>query len=305
MGLYTENTSDVQQAYKVVATHYGNLSEHQTELFRDGFDHAVIVVDGKTAFRFAKNQEYLDKMPIVSAFLREFAPLTPTTVPIPEILNHQGVTYERYEFLPGKPLKQELSSKFSTANLAGVAKVIGSFLTTIHSFPVERAVELGVPRNDPLKDWQDRYEAVKQHVFPVLNDEKRQSIAALFEILLLLLKNNDMPMKVTHFDIKPDHVIVNPDTQEISGIIDFGDMKIGDPAYDFTFFALYPIDLTPFVLQAYTLAKDVTFTQRVQLYQQALAVMDLEHALEVGDKKRSEDLKESLSSNFVTSHLLQ
>ena len=44
-----------------------------------------------------------------------------------------------------------------------------------------------------------------------------------------------MPLTVIHSDIMPEHIIVNPKTHTLSGIIDFGDIEIGDPAYDFAF----------------------------------------------------------------------
>lgn len=305
MGLFTGNTSDVQRAYAVVESHFENLAEHQVNIFRDGYDHTVIVVDGKTAFRFAKNQEYLDKMPVVSSFLKEFAPLSSVSVPVPEIFNDHDVTYEKYEFLPGKALKEEIAREFTTDNLAAIGVSLGSFLSTLHSFPALRATELGIPINDPLKEWQERYDSVRHHIFPIISTAERLWISNLFGNFLSLLSKADLSLTVTHFDIKPDHIIVNPESQKLVGIIDFGDMRIGDPAYDFTFFTRFPVDLTPLILKAYTLEKNDLLLQRINFYQNVLPVMDLDHSLEIGDKNRPIDHKAHLSSYIAASHLLQ
>jgi len=37
----------------------------------------------------------------------------------------------------------------------------------------------------------------------------------------------------------PEHIIVEPETHKLNDIIDFGDMIIADPAYDFTFLRKY------------------------------------------------------------------
>ena len=35
-----------------------------------------------------------------------------------------------------------------------------------------------------------------------------------------------------HADLSPEHIICDPDTRAIAGIIDFSDMVIGDPDYE-------------------------------------------------------------------------
>ena len=38
---------------------------------------------------------------------------------------------------------------------------------------------------------------------------------------------------LTHHDFGPDHLLVQPETLTVSGVIDFGDVVVGDPAIDF------------------------------------------------------------------------
>ncbi len=39
-----------------------------------------------------------------------------------------------------------------------------------------------------------------------------------------------------HGDLSPDHILWDPQAKRITGIIDFGDMQFGDPAWDFIYF---------------------------------------------------------------------
>src|SRR5581483_187306 len=42
-----------------------------------------------------------------------------------------------------------------------------------------------------------------------------------------------------HADLKPEHILCDLESGYITGIIDWGDISIGDPDYDFTCFSLY------------------------------------------------------------------
>ena len=44
----------------------------------------------------------------------------------------------------------------------------------------------------------------------------------------------DGPRRFIHYDICPDHLIVDPDTGRLNGLIDFTDAMTGDPVLDFT-----------------------------------------------------------------------
>jgi aminoglycoside phosphotransferase (APT) family kinase protein len=41
------------------------------------------------------------------------------------------------------------------------------------------------------------------------------------------------PRCVIHNDLGPDHVLVDPDTGRLTGIVDFSDLMVGDPRIDF------------------------------------------------------------------------
>lgn len=292
--LFTANTADAEQAYAIILDHYGSLDGHTIELFRDGFDHIVYVVDGEDAFRFPKNQEYADKLPVVSRFLQKFAPFSPIAVPVPEVLSGYHITFEKYQFLPGKPLTEKLAGTFSDYNLENIAATIGSFLTALHSFPVTDAVDMGITKDSPLDEWQRRYAAAQQHVFPLLQKVDTEWIDNSFSHFFSVLSRHEPEQVVIHFDIKPDHIIVDPTSRNLNGIIDFGDMRIGDPAYDFTYFARYTYDLTGPILKAYQRETDTEFMKRVSFYQATLPLMDLTHAIEIGAKDKIEPLKDAL-----------
>lgn len=293
--LFSENTTDIDRAYRIVENTYPHLDRAQIELFNDGFDHAVLVVNGTQAFRFPKNSAYLAKLRVTTAFLQRFAPLSPVTVPNPELEEDDGLVYEKYTFITGTPLSEKLARAWPEEKLMVLGNELGSFLSTLHTFPVNEAVTMGALMHDPLKKWQRRYESIQHFVLPAVNSDTAEMIGRLFEHFFASLRTNSPALAVIHADIKPAHIIVSSDHQELTGIIDFGDMEIGDPAEDFTFFQKYTPDITPFILETYQAQKDNAFLDRVSFYQKILPVMELDHALEVGMHDKAKTYIQNLS----------
>ena len=64
-----------------------------------------------------------------------------------------------------------------------------------------------------------------------------------------------------HYDLSHDHIIID-NLGNISGIIDFGDLTIGDPANEFYWMQDCAKDLTQKIYQKYTGPKEKTFLQR-------------------------------------------
>src|SRR5690606_14166186 len=180
------------------------------------------------------------------------------------------------------------ASTWSAKKLAILGRQLGKFLTSLHTFPIDQAEAIDIPMHPPFEKWQERYHSIEKHTFPVVSQEIAGEITRSFEQFFNSLASIEPALKVIHFDLKPDHIIVNPNTEELAGVIDFGDIEIGDPAYDFTFFARYQQNLTPFVLEEYKVTTDPAFLDRVAFYQKILPVMDLDHALEIGAVDRAE-----------------
>jgi len=45
--------------------------------------------------------------------------------------------------------------------------------------------------------------------------------------------------RLTHSDVTLDHLLLAPSGDRLAGIIDFGDVELGDPAYDFAYLWSY------------------------------------------------------------------
>jgi hypothetical protein len=89
---------------------------------------------------------------------------------------------------------------------------------------------------------------------------------------------------VMHNDIGAEHVLLDAATGRVTGLIDFADLAVGDPAGDFAGLAsIGGFRLVRRALDAYGLPVDEVFVGRVQWRTRALHLHWLDEALKHGE----------------------
>ena len=88
---------------------------------------------------------------------------------------------------------------------------------------------------------------------------------------------------VIHGDLSEDHIIIINDG---IGIIDFGDVRIFDPAYDFIWAYLYDEKLFDKIYKNYKINKDDFFKYRIkEFYIKRTAYYGIVYADRINDKQ--------------------
>ena len=113
-----------------------------------------------------------------------------------------------------------------------ITEQIARFVHQLHSFPLKRAHELGVETNDFRADYAGDLEPIREFVLPRLSPAERRYVEQLYDDYLGDPGNFDYESTLIHADLSPEHVLFDPDTLTITGVIDFGDIEIGDPDYE-------------------------------------------------------------------------
>ena len=289
----------VDQKYlQIIRKSFPEVSEEQINVFDDGWDYLVLVVNGQNVFRFprTKREMYLQRLSTEANFLKQFYSKSPVLVPKSELHTDESEgSYVTYDFIPGVQFSKDLAKTFSKESLLAIAQELGNFLTVLHSFSIEEAKNLGVKQKDPAIEWKNNLQEIKNEVFPKISIEERKWITKLYEDFLELIQVSPFIARVIHFDIMLEHIIVDPDTQKLSGIIDFTDMEIADPALDFSILHQYGDEFLQEVYKYYQLPRDNNFEQRRKFYNNRLVVAYLKHSLKINDQKRIEKHKKQLS----------
>lgn len=294
-----------QQALHIITSHYPNISEDNIS-FTQGNDHYVFVVNNKVVFRFPKVLRYID--PKRANFLKLLASETSLNLPKIEIHKDEktGITYEVNKFLPGVSFYPSIASTFSHNELMTIAQKLGDFLTTVHSFPIEKARELTLDEMNPNDFWAymeqnpNAFPKFKKLVYPHVSREEQAWIENLFTEYIALIKEKPFQTRVLHADMWTFHIIVDPDNHTLSGVIDFWG-RIADPANDFKAFEYYGEDFVKEVYKYYTLAIDKNFNKRRLFYTGHDEVFELARQIEIGDVTMIEKHRQSLVQ-YIKNH---
>ena len=213
----------------------------------DGYDYEVAIVEGSRVFRFPRRAQVAAALEVEIALLPELARALPVAVPRLEHVVRQPELAVVYRLVDGE--------QCSDAEPAPVA----AFLTALHAFDVDRAEALGVER----PGWRDAYARqcaeFERLVFPELDADERRAAAAMFGAGLASLEG--FRPAVLHADLGPEHLLCRD--RRLVGVIDWSDVRIGDPALDFAWL-LHSVGGE--VLALYGGAVDGGFRERALFY---------------------------------------
>lgn len=289
----------VDQKYlQIIRKSFPKILEEQIKVFDDGWDYLVFVVNGQNAFRFprTKGERYIQRLSTEVNFLKQFYSKSPVLVPKLELhIDELEGSYVTYNFIPGVQFSKDLAKTFSKENLLVIAQRLGNFLTVLHSFSIEEAKDLGIVQLDPVTEWENNLEEIKKEVFSQISLKEQRWIVKLYEDFLKLIQASPFEARVIHFDIMPEHIIIDPDTQKISGIIDFTDIEIADPALDFCILHWYGDEFLQAIYKHYKLSRDNSFELRRKFYYDRLVVIYLKHSLKIQHQERIKGHKQQLS----------
>ena len=187
----------------------------------DGWDSLVLDVDGEWIVRVPRREPVRECVAMEVRLLPELAPTLPVPVPRFELVAG-GLRAVAYRKLAGEPVAG-----------AGerLGRQLGEFLAALHAFPVEQARALGVPSHD--RSWRERYDAFARGLLgrarSLLGDDADRA-EVMFAGYLDDPANFTFAPRLIHADLGPEHVLASGG--ELTGIIDWSDARIGDPALD-------------------------------------------------------------------------
>ncbi len=222
-----------EEVLDAVGRSFPALARAEASFLAQGWDAWVYLVGG-AAIKVPKRPDVVERIERERRLLPELAPTLPLPVPAMEFCSDDGPNgqpFAGHTLVPGDAI-----GKLPPGPHPGAGRAIGEFLRALHSFPVERAEALGVQVLDGDAWRKDRiklYEDIVERVFPLLSPDQRSRVGRAFEAYLDDPGNFDFTPALTHADFDDAHVLADPATGVVTGVIDFGDTDIGDPAGDF------------------------------------------------------------------------
>ncbi len=226
-------------------------------------------VNGELIFRFPRRSDGERRLEKEILLLKRLGRIL--SIPIPH-LNYvwSGNKKYRYAFVGYRKLEgvHLTPDVLQLSRVDDTASQLSGFLNELHSFPVLQARKVKVPYTTPAR-WKTRYHRFRsqlgKRVFPLLSRFERERATNLIDEFL----NEEIDFKpaLLHGDLNGGNMIANRSTGKITGIIDWGDATIGDPAYDFCGLLYeYGEEFVRKVLSKYNGSADRSFWKRLVFY---------------------------------------
>ena len=233
-----------------------------------GWDNNVIILDEKIVFRFPKEddgKEELKKEITLLDYLQD-----KVNLPVPKYKwIAKDCAFAGYEMIDGKALRPEDYEKMEIEEKNEIAKNIAEFFTRLHSLPIEEIRGIGVRDIKPESVLRNIEEAVKNKITEKVPKENVDEIEKFLPILKKTLESSFHPVFL-HRDISESNVLVKDD--KISGVIDFTDRAIGDPAEDFCRLWEFGQEFVKNVYEKYEGEKDPEFLERSKIHYKKTAL---------------------------------
>jgi aminoglycoside 2''-phosphotransferase len=259
-------TGDAAPYRTAIASAFPDLRIEALRFLAEGWDSTVWEVNGDLVFRFPKRAEVGAWLRIEIDLLPKLSPTLPVPVPHFSYIADAPVAFSYpfvgYQKLPGLALGDAPSHAVPAERLAAQ---IGAFLTALHDFPIAQAIACGVPEASAAQ-WRAQQAAMLadlRSLFPRMTREEQTRTESLFGGYLDNPAYGRFTPVLLHRDLGGEHILVDSKSGDLAGVIDWGDVSIGDPAQDF---CGLPAAWLPTLLAHYGRKVDATFTDRATFY---------------------------------------
>jgi aminoglycoside phosphotransferase (APT) family kinase protein len=197
------------------------LHERAAELTEphQGWDTHATVVEGRWLDRTPRFADAESQLRTETRLMPRLAPLLPIPVPVPIVLDESPLRV-RHVLVPGAPALEP------GPLTADQGRLLGGFLRCLHDMPVNIYVETGVPDDVAARaELLATLERMLHRITPLLPEHLQEPGRALLRRVAL-----PAPGALIHGDLAAHHVLIEDGA--ISGVIDWSDARVGDPALD-------------------------------------------------------------------------
>jgi aminoglycoside 2''-phosphotransferase len=201
----------------------------------EGMDSQAFVVNDEFIFRFPKHEEVVSQLKAEISLLPKLSSYVHLKIPDFKYVGQQqenGFPFVGYKKIQGVGLAKGIIRKFNTDLQNKLIKEMADFLQQVRSFPVDIAKKSGVKVADFRKNYTSDLENMRKKAYHLLDRDVINYVEKLLTYYLTDKQNFSYTPVLLHADFSPDHIIFNDNKKDIVGVIDFGDIEIGDPDYD-------------------------------------------------------------------------
>jgi len=218
----------------IVEAQFPQLVPARVAYLGEGGDSMAFDVNDAWVFRFPKHGDAERQLLVERQILPVLSESAPLPIPIFSFHGEPSPAFPRhfggYRKLAGVP-----GSELDPARVAFpvLAPAIGRFLSWLHAFPAGDAVRRGVVR-EPVDSLLEERRAATLADFDLLDTVAPDAPLEIWRAYIRNAMRNARPPApaLVHNDVSAEHILLDETARTISGVIDWGDVAISDPAID-------------------------------------------------------------------------
>ncbi|MGH7480729.1 MAG: phosphotransferase family protein [Longimicrobiales bacterium] len=214
------------------------MEVHSVQHLGSGWERDVFLINDRLVVHFPRYAGVAEGLARHEAILEFVDSSVGRAVTVPRISiwgrasEHFPHAFFGHEVIPGVE-----ADPMDAAAAPELASDLGEALSRIHAIPAASARELGISVD--LGDCQTAFRDLMRQVDVVNGLE--EVVPESCEWLLgppIIPNGYAGPHRFLHNDLHPEHVIVEPGSGRLAGIIDWSGVALGDPSVDFSFLLL-------------------------------------------------------------------
>ena len=274
---------DLAEYQATLQRQHPDLDITTAELNTLGQNSDILVVNDTLIFRFPRYPAGIQQLQTEVELLQTLQGKLPLPIPHPQYIqlgDTAGACWVGYQMIKGEPFWREDIHQLSAETQYQYARQIGDFLRALHQIP---QVELpSLPDDDRLEFWQDFYAQIQGKLFQFMRPDATHDIQAHFETYFNNVQKYAYQPTLRHGDFGTVNILHDMTVSTITGILDFGDAALGDPAMDYAALqAGYGADFVKLVVNddGYLAA----ITPRIEFYIGTYALFEALHGYDNDD----------------------
>lgn len=200
--------------------------DHQSvEWFNGGDNRDVVVVDGREAFRFPKNEVGVEVINYEFEALKLLRGKLSVDIPEPIELAPDGA-YNVLSFLPGKVLKKHEVAALPFEKRRDMGVAIAGVINELNSV-INREALQAIPTNRSFVRSRDDYYAAIYQAALQQDGDYAKTYCQTYEHLQTLRPNGSASNIIVFGDFSSPNLILSDDDQ-LTGIVDWTELGFGD-----------------------------------------------------------------------------
>jgi aminoglycoside phosphotransferase (APT) family kinase protein len=289
----SEFNLDARMVRALIESQFPDLPVTSIRYLHEGWDSAAFLVNEAWIFRFPKRRErqaWLESEVAVLQLLGR-QPLE-LSIPVPVYLGQASSLYPcgfmGYRLIDGI---QGDTAQLHQVEREDSARRFGRFLAALHSVDVREAVACGVrPHESRLKALLAETITTHDMIWGKLPRELKELCQPYLEGNCAVPEISELRHCLVHGDLVDEHVLLNGEGA-VTGLIDWGDACLSDPAVDFSgLYAWLGEEFVRDVLKHYSLSWGASFLEQIRFRGRCLALITYGHSLAGRDSSQADRL---------------